>query len=88
MMVYVHSVDCIILIFPCIENLFIELIKFNVITFFHVLTLILSKCQRQIKLMLTVGGYRFIFSFKKCSYFHYFGLFYYDNGPCIKYVRR
>ena len=61
MMVYAHSVDFIILMFPCIQNLSIEWIKSNIIIFFHVLTLILSKSQRQFKLTLAVGGYRFFF---------------------------
>ena len=61
-MVYAHYVDFIVLIFPCIQNLSIEWIKLNIIIFFHVLTLILSKSQRQFKLMLAVGGYRFFSS--------------------------
>ena len=60
MMVYAHSVDFIILMFPCIQNLSIEWIKSNIIIFFHVLTLILSKSQRQFKLTLAVGGYGFL----------------------------
>ena len=74
MMVYTNSVDFIILMFLCIQTLFIEWIKLNIIIFFHVLTLNLSKSQCQFKLMLAVGGYRF-FSFKRRYYFHYFGLF-------------
>ena len=62
MMLYAHSVDFIILMFPCIQNLSIEWIKSNIIIFFHVLTLILSKSQRQFKLTLAVGVYRVFFS--------------------------
>ena len=61
MMVYAHSVDFIILMFPCIQNLSIEWIKLNIIIFFQVLTLILSNSQRQFKLALVVGGYRCFF---------------------------
>ena len=61
MMVYAHFVDFIILMFPCIQNLYIEWIKSNIIIFFHLLTLTLSKCQHQFKLTLAVGGYRFCF---------------------------
>ena len=45
----------------------------------------MSICQRQLKLTLAVGGYRF-FSLKRRCYFHYFGLFYRDNGSSIKYA--
>ena len=61
MMVYAHSVDFVMLLFPCIQNLSIELTKSNIIIVFHVLALILSKSQRQFKLTLAVGGYRFFF---------------------------
>ena len=60
MAVYTHSVDFIISMFPCIQNLSIEWIKLNII-FFHVLTLILSKYQRQFKLTLAVGENSFFF---------------------------
>ena len=59
MMVYAHSVDLIILMFPCIQNLSIEWIKFNIIIFFHEFSLILSKFQHHFKLTLSVGGCRF-----------------------------
>ena len=61
MMVYAYSVDFIVLMFPCIQNLSVEWIKLNTIIFFQVLTLILSKSQRQFKLRLAVGGYRVFF---------------------------
>ena len=67
MMVYAHSVDFTILMFPCIQNLSIVWIKTNIIIFFHVFTLILSTSQHQFKLTLAVVRYRFI-SFKTRNY--------------------
>ena len=61
MIVYAHSVDFIILMFPCIQVLSIEWIKSNITMFFHLLTLILLKSQRQFILTQAVGGYRFFF---------------------------
>ena len=61
MIVYAHFVYFIISMFPCIQNLSIKWIKSNIIVFFHVLTLILSKSQSQFKLTLAVGGYRVFF---------------------------
>ena len=55
--------------------------------FFLVLTLILSKCQRQFKILLAVGRYRFL-SFKRCYYFRYFGLFYCDICLFHKYYEK
>ena len=66
MIVYAHSVDFIILMFPCFQNLFIEWIKLSII-FFHVLALILLKSQRQFKLTLAVAGYRFHFDLFYCD---------------------
>ena len=65
MKIYAHYADFILLMFPCSQNLSIEWIKLNIIIFFHVLTLILSKSQRQFKLTLAVGGYRFLFFQKR-----------------------
>ena len=59
MRVYAHSVDSVILMFFYIQNLSIEWIKWNIIIFFHALTLILSKCQRQYKLTLAVGQHSY-----------------------------
>ena len=63
MMIYAHSVDFIILMFPCIQNS-----KSNIIIIFYVLTLILSKSQHQFKLTLAVGEYR-VFFFQKTLLF-------------------
>ena len=54
-MVYVHSVDFFVLMFPCIQNLFIEWMKSNTVIFFQILTLFLSKFQRQFNLTLATG---------------------------------
>ena len=96
MMIYAHSVDFFILMFPCIQIVSIKWIKSNTITLFYVFLyfltifyvfffmyfmflLILPKCQRQFKLTIAVGGYRFL-SFKRRYYSHYFGLFCCDKG--------
>ena len=54
-MVYAHSVDFFVLMFPCIQNLFIEWMKSNTVIFFQILTLFLSKFQRQFNLTLATG---------------------------------